>query len=168
MLDHCTVHPFICSLTEQTLGAFGRMVAGVRKRHGYWGRDTKTKGGGSSACPQEAGLREESAPGEGLTPGSPGPLPCLYLFLSRCALPAQFPFRAETRRAEPPFTGASQNQDAVETVLITVVCVVAVWECGYLIGRKCCWWLVRSGATPDVGCGSCRYRFIPPLFPFSK
>ena len=122
--------PFIRSLTEQTLGAFCRMVAGVRKHHGYWGRDTKTKGGGPLPALRKQGLEKRAPLGKGLHPGSPGPLPRLYLFLSRCckqltvcAFPAQFPFRAETRKAELPFPGASKNQDAVETVLITAVCL---------------------------------------------
>ena len=76
--------------------------------------------------PQEAGLGEESAPEEGLTPGEPRPaspfVPVCLSLLQTANFPAQFPFPAETRRAEPPFTGASKNQLTVETVLITVVC----------------------------------------------
>ena len=63
---------------------------------------------------QEAGLGEESAPEEGLTPGEPRPaspfVPVCPSLLQTANFPAQFPICAETRRAEPPFTGASKNQ----------------------------------------------------------
>lgn len=71
------------------------------------------------SLPQEAGLGEESAPEEGLTPGEPRPaspfVPVCLSLLQTANFPAQFPFPAETRRAELPFTGASKNQRAMET-----------------------------------------------------
>ena len=101
--------PFIRSLTEQTLGAFCRMVAGVRKHHGYWGRDTKTKGGGPLPAFRKQGLEKRVPLGKGLYPVAQARFPvctCLSLaaaISSPCVpSPPSSPFVQRHGEQSPP------------------------------------------------------------------